>query len=85
MSIHDRFDAAFSNTSRYFFNLVKGGERIIDDEGVDLHPEELRPEVVLRELAELRESEDPGMIAEWEGWSIEITDLAGRVIQTIVI
>lgn len=70
---------------RYYFHLVRDGERIPDDEGADLQPEEVQPDVMLRVLQNLRGSEDPALVDDWRGWSVEITDAAGRVVQIILL
>jgi hypothetical protein len=70
---------------RYYFHLVRDDERIPDDEGAELTPEDLRPDLLLRLLQTLRNGEDPSLVEEWRGWSVEITDQAGRVVQVIVV
>jgi hypothetical protein len=70
---------------RYYFHLVRDDERIPDDDGAELNPEDLRPDLLLRLLQTIRTGEDPSLVEEWHGWSVEITDEAGRVVQVIVI
>ena len=43
------------------------------------------PDLLLRLLQAIRTGEDPSLVEEWHGWSVEITDEAGRVVQVIVV
>jgi hypothetical protein len=70
---------------RYYFHLVKGDRRIPDLEGIDLYPEELRPDALLQIFQELRSTEEPNLVEDWRGWSLEIADAAGQVLQIILI
>ena len=70
---------------RYYFHLVRGGERITYDEGAELEPADVHPEIMLNVVQNLRTSEDPNLVEEWGGWSVEITDAAGRVLQVILL
>lgn len=70
---------------RYYFHLVHDAERITDDEGAELDPEDLRPELLLRVLQNIRSSEDPSLVEDWRGWRVEITDKAGQIVQIILL
>lgn len=70
---------------RYYFHLVRGDERISDEVGAELQHEDLRPDLLLRILQRIENGEDPSLVQEWRGWSVEITHEAGRVVQVIVI
>ena len=70
---------------RYYFHLTREEERITDDEGAKLDPADLRPELLLRLLEKMRHGENPELIEEWRGWSVEITDGDDRVVQVVVI
>jgi hypothetical protein len=70
---------------RYYFHLIRERERIADDEGAELDPEDLRPELLLRLLQRIRDGDNPDLLDEWRGWSVEITDAADRIVHIIVI
>jgi hypothetical protein len=64
---------------RYYFHLVRGSERINDEEGETLDPDDLCPEILLNGLERL----PSGTLHEWNGWSVEIRDEAGQLIQVL--
>ena len=45
MSLHVTLSA--TGVARYYFNLARDGERITDDEGVELQPNDLQHDVML--------------------------------------
>jgi hypothetical protein len=64
---------------RCFFHLVRGSERIADGEGVEV--ESLKQAIldvdeVVREFAAASPDESP----DWQGWSFEVTDVAGKIL-----
>jgi hypothetical protein len=67
---------------RYYFHLVNGGQRISDEIGEVLEPNDLHPGILLQGLERLRMS---GVVDLWDGWSVEITNAAGSVVQVLVI
>ncbi len=70
---------------RYYFHLSRGEERITDDQGIELQPEQVRTQALLQILQDLRMTERPDLVEEWRGWSLEITDAAGQVVRIIPI
>jgi hypothetical protein len=69
---------------RYYFHLVDGDQRIADERGEVLESEDLRPEILLHGLEKIRARSET-LIDDWMGWSVEITDEGGRVVQVLVI
>jgi hypothetical protein len=69
--------------TRYYFHLVRGHERIADPTGIELRDEVLRSPAIF----DVVKKTWPGTAesAEWRGWSIEVTDPAGRVVRTITL
>lgn len=81
MSMHAPLRA--NGVARYYFNLAKDGERITDEEGVELQPNDLQHDVMLRVVQSLRSSEAPDLVEDWRGWSVEVTDEAGDIVQVV--
>jgi hypothetical protein len=69
--------------TRFHFHLVRGHERIADPVGIDLQEEVLRSPAIFDVVKQIW----PGTAdsAEWQGWSIEVTDPEGRVVRTITL
>jgi hypothetical protein len=67
---------------RYYFNIVRGVERIVDANGIELLNDELAA-VAWPDLLEEIRSEEPDLFQEHEGWSLEIVDTNGRVIRLV--
>lgn len=67
---------------RYFFNMVKGVERVADVKGIELENEALEA-VGWHDLLEEIKLESPDLFQEREGWSLEIVDEGGSVVQLI--
>jgi hypothetical protein len=67
---------------RYFFNMVKGVERVADVKGIELENEALEA-VEWHDLLEEIKLESPDLFQEREGWSLEIVDEGGSVVQLI--
>jgi hypothetical protein len=70
---------------RYYFNLLDGRERIIDEDGVDLDTDQSPVEHVLRLLEELRTEERPEVVDEWVGWRLEIVDAQRRRLLVVAL
>jgi hypothetical protein len=81
MSLHVTLSA--TGVARYYFNLARGGERITDDEGVELQPNDLQHDVMLRVVQSLQSSEGSDLVEGWRGWSLEVTGGSGDVVQII--
>lgn len=58
----------------FFFDLVRGSERIFDEVGIELYAHELDPALINELLQALWHEQD---CPDWSGWSIEILDEAG--------
>jgi hypothetical protein len=69
--------------TRFHFHLVRGHERIADPIGIELREEVLRSPAIFDVVRKIW----PGTAdsAEWQGWSIEVTDPEGRVVRTITL
>jgi hypothetical protein len=67
---------------RYFFNMVKGVERVADVKGIELEDEAITAVSWDELLSEIKQ-ESPDLFQEREGWSLEIVDEGGSVIQLI--
>jgi hypothetical protein len=68
--------------SRFYFHLTNGEDVIGDEVGAlaaDIHA---AVSYALDAIEQLR-TEDPSAVAEWLGWKLEITDEAGRIIETL--
>jgi hypothetical protein len=81
MSLHVTLSA--TGVARYYFNLARDGERITDDEGVELQPNDLQHDVMLRVVQSLRSSEGSDLVEGWRGWSLEVTGGSGDIVQII--
>ena len=68
--------------SRYYFNLTDGDEVIRDDVGIDVP--DLRTALIhaFEAIEELRK-EDLSPMSEWHGWSLEVVDRSGNLIQRL--
>jgi len=69
---------------RYFFNIVRGVERIIDADGIELQDDELVAFEWPKLIKEMI-SEEPDLFLEHEDWSIEIVDTGGRVVHLVAL
>jgi hypothetical protein len=67
---------------RIYFHLAKDDEFIRDPEGVEVADLEEARAAALNTIAELRH-EDPAAPRDWSGWSLRVTDAAGRVLFTL--
>lgn len=67
---------------RYYFNIVRGVERIVDANGIELLNDELAAVAWTELLDEIR-VEEPDLFQEHEGWSLEIVDTDGRIVQLV--
>jgi hypothetical protein len=71
-------------SSRFYFHLVKGQQRIPDRFGVELSYEA----VISSRALEVARDIWPGTMDDqvaWQGWSIEIVDSAGQVVRVIAL
>jgi hypothetical protein len=67
---------------RFFFNLRNGAECIFDREGIDSDDIKTIQDEALNAVAELH-ADAGGPLAEWSGWSLEITDSTGAIVAFI--
>jgi hypothetical protein len=69
--------------TRFHFHLVRGHERIADPTGIELRDELLTSPAIFDAVRKVW----PGTTdsAEWQGWSIEVTDPEGRIVRTITL
>ena len=68
--------------SRFYFHLNNGEEVIRDEEGILVLDADAALIAAMEIIQELR-AEDSVSAAEWEGWRLEITDEAGKVIESL--
>jgi hypothetical protein len=70
-------------TTRFYFHLVRGSERIIDRAGMTLP----RAAVMSPQILERVKERWPGTtdVGDWEDWSVEIADAAGNIVRTIAL
>jgi hypothetical protein len=66
---------------RYFFHFVRGEARIPDLDGIDMSERSLRGAKIVSELLEAV----PEIGEGWEGWSVEIVDELGTIVQTLTL
>ncbi len=64
---------------RLFFHLVDSQDTIHDLEGVEVIDLEHAQTEAMRAIAEIRQ-EDPSAPRDWSGWTLRVTDAAGRVV-----
>jgi hypothetical protein len=74
-----RFDLMHS---RFYFHLNNGEDVIRDEEGTLVSDIDAALIAAMEVIQELR-AEDAVSAAEWQGWRLEITDEAGRVIESL--
>ncbi len=68
--------------SRFYFHLNNGEDVIRDEEGIlvfDIHAALVAAMEVIQELG----AQDAVSAAEWQGWTLEITDEADKVIESL--
>jgi glyoxylate carboligase len=68
--------------SRFYFHLNNGEDVIRDEEGILVSDADAALIAAMEVIQELR-AQDAMSAAEWQGWRLEITDEAGRVIQSL--
>jgi hypothetical protein len=68
--------------TRLYFNLVSKHESLPDREGVQVVDVRHAQAAALELLHELRK-EDASAAQEWSGWTLNVTDAAGRVVFSI--
>jgi hypothetical protein len=68
--------------SRYYFNLTDGDELIRDEDGIEAP--DLRTALIhaFEAIEELRK-EDSSPMSEWQGWSLEVVDSFGNLVQRL--
>ena len=69
---------------RCFFHIVRGEARIPDPDGINIaesHMASLRGGKTVSEMLETI----PELFEGWEGWSVEIVDELGTVVQTFTL
>ena len=67
---------------RFFFNLRKGAECILDQEGIEGEDFKTIQDEALNALAEFHANAG-GPLEEWSGWCLEITDAGGAIVAFI--
>jgi hypothetical protein len=67
--------------SRFYFHLTNGEDVIGDEVGAPAADVHAAVSYALEAIEQLR-AEDPSVVAEWLGWTLEVTDEMGRIIET---
>ena len=67
--------------SRFYFHLTNGEDVIGDEVGALASDVHAAVSYALEAIEQLR-AEDPSAVAEWLGWTLEVTDETGRIIET---
>jgi hypothetical protein len=70
--------------SRYFFHLVRGEVRIPDPDGIDMSESDMASLQGAKIASEMLETV-PELFEGWKGWSVEIVDELGTVVQTFTL
>ncbi len=68
--------------SRFYFHLNNGEDVIRDEEGILVSDADAALIAAMEVIQELR-AQDAVSAAEWQGWTLEITDEAGRIIESL--
>ena len=68
--------------SRFYFHLNNGEDMIRDEEGILVSDADAALIAAMEVIQELR-AQDAVSAAEWQGWTLEITDEAGRIIESL--
>ena len=71
-------------SARLFFDLINSHEALPDREGVEIVDIRLAKAAIVEMVDELR-LEDASMVQEWSGWTLNVSDDAGRVLFSIVL
>jgi hypothetical protein len=69
---------------RYFFHFVRGEARIPDPDGIDMSESDMASLRGAKIVSELLEA-IPELFEGWEGWSVEIVDELGTIVQTLTL
>jgi hypothetical protein len=67
---------------RYYFHLTRGRERIEDTAGVDLAGDD-EARLVARDVLGETAAGNADQLHDFAGWTVEITDGSGRVVDSI--
>ena len=65
--------------ARLYFDLVNTHDSMPDREGVEIVDIRLAKAAIVEMVDELRQ-EDASMVQEWSGWTLNVSDDAGRVV-----
>jgi hypothetical protein len=68
--------------SRFYFHLNNGEDVIRDEEGILVSDADAALIAAMEVIQELR-AQDAALATEWQGWRLEITDEAGRIIESL--
>ena len=70
---------------RYLFYFVRGEARILPDpDGIDMSESDMASVRGPKIVSAMRET-SPELFEGWEGWSVEIVDELGTVVQTFTL
>ena len=70
---------------RYLFYFVRDEARILPDpDGIDMSESDMASVRGQKIVSEMRET-SPELFEGWEGWSVEIVDELGTVVQTLTL
>jgi hypothetical protein len=69
---------------RDFFHFVRGEARIPDPDGINISESDMASLRGAKIVSEMLETV-PELFEGWEGWSVEIVDELGTVVQTLTL
>jgi hypothetical protein len=69
---------------RFYFHLTNGEDVIHDEGGIQVSDLQAALTAAMEVIQELK-AEDPTSTEEWQGWRLEITDEAGRVVESLAL
>jgi hypothetical protein len=69
-------------SARLYFDLVNTHESLPDREGIEIVDVSLAKAAIVEMVDELRQ-EDASTAQEWSGWTLNVSDDAGRVLFSI--
>ena len=71
-----------SMSIRYHFNLTDGEDMLLDEDGIELSGIDAALVQARNAVKELG-TENPLLMAEWQGWWLEIVDGSGRIVGSL--
>ena len=79
---HSKTSALSGSGMRLYFDLRSDRDTLPDLAGVEVADLAQARRVAMEMIQELRQ-EEPSVTQEWSGWTLHVTDTAGRVLFTL--